>query len=319
MELSLEETIKFVETLLNNFNYQEEQRKIKIKYRKQLTGLLKKCRNERDKVLLQIQLNKNDLTNKLNTIVEKSDNLTDKESTIIIEDYRIKLTKLVNEEEKIKREWETKIYNTIKQNNLNLENELTLLNNKYNHLIELKERIEDSFKISCEEWEEYISNNDKYSLQQLSIPSIGYENGKKVLKCHNIKIIVPNYIVNYMPNYFGTTFDIKDYYDLFMLDFEEEEILPRGEFIDRVIKSLLKDKEAIMVEDLLYKLEKSKLKDGSKPIEPTNDKVTSLASFNIIGDSIKFQLNTPLFNDIIIKIAKLHYNKELNKKSKLLN
>lgn len=464
MELTLQEAIKYVETLLNTFNYQKEERKIRTKYKERITELMKKYQSNRDKVLnryqsikkeltekqmqiiqernnyvcttddivelerqLQIELNKNinfyfgypplyclsdhddipdgtkevlknknpllyqkyieakedihqaylnmsnelrqdnlkgyvtkkeefdklvqsyrplvteiikevenkyikefyeetkakveELSNEINRRkeIQKQNSLKIKKLSKIIEEYRVKIAKISTDEENFKREWKIKTNSIIKQNNLELTEELKELNDKYAHLTELKERIEEAFKISPEEWEEYFLNNDcGFSLQQLSVPTIDYFNGNDILKCHNIKIIVPNDIVNNLPNYFKV-FDINDYYDLFMLDYGEKEKLAKGEFISTVLNSLIKDKEAIVVEDLLYTEEKNSSKSGNEPIEPIIINPSKLASFNVTCDGIKFQLNTPLFNEAIIGMAKVHYNKESNKKSKLLN
>lgn len=247
--------------------------------------------------------------------IQKKNSLKIKELSKIIDDFRNKIIDVSKKEEQEKANWTIKISNLIKSNEFLKEQELSNLDNQFSYLTQLKEKIEEAFNISFKEWEEYFLNlTTDFKLLQFSIP--GIKDNKK-LSCRQVSAIVPKDIVDVMNSYFEYFVPINEYSDLLNLNYSSSnDKLTRKEFIETVINSLIRNKEIIIIEDLVYSANLDK-----RTINPLEIlKPSCLGSFNLINNRWKFMLNTPLFNEFIMQKAKNKFeNVPELQKSKLLS
>ncbi|MBS5778556.1 MAG: hypothetical protein KIC82_03825 [Acholeplasma sp.] len=247
--------------------------------------------------------------------IQKKNSLKIKELSKVIDDFRNKIADISKSEEQEKANWVAKISDSMKSNESLKEQELSNLDRQFASLTELKEKIEASFNISFKEWEEYFSNlTTDFRLLQFSIPGI---EDNKTLKCRQVSAIIPKDIVDSMSSYFDYFVPINEFGDLLNLNYSSsDDKLTRTEFIETVLKSLVKSREAIIIEDLIYTANLNKR--TINPLEVL--KPSCLGSFNLTNSGWKFMLNTPLFNEFIMQTAKNKFENitELQK-SKLLS
>ena len=153
-----------------------------------------------------------------------------------------------------------------------------------------------------------------FRLLQFSIPGI---EDSKTLKCRQVSAIIPKDIVDSMSSYFDYFVPINEFGDLLNLNYSSsDDKLTRTEFFEAVLKSLVRSRETIIIEDLVYTANLNKR--TINPLEVL--KPSCLGSFNLTNSGWNFMSNTPLFNEFIMQTAKNKFeNMTELQKSKLLS